>query len=185
MLTLSEIKQKLDDKFIPLQDIVNGLRLMERKQNVTAQVRQLEQQLGMSLPADFADFVHAYDLDNFGLCNVTFGTENDYVKWVLDINTTSGFDRWWSGSERPAALICIALSDPYTLLLNLQTNEVYAMTSETQDGEWQRVASHFSLFIRGLGTAYLESVSPKQLAQETEAETLNFWQWAVNQGTPA
>jgi len=179
MLSITEIKQKLDDKFIPLQDIVDGLRLIERKQDITAQVRCLEQQLGMNLPADFVDFICRYDLDHFGLCNVTFGTENDYVEWILHINTTTGFDRWWSSSARPAALICIAQSDPYTLLLDLQTSEVYAMTSETADGEWQRAANHFVLLIQGLGTAYLESVSPEQLVQATGAETLEFWEWAV------
>lgn len=178
LLTINEIAESLDRKFIPLADVVTGLRLIPRAKPL-AGLEEAERRLGTVFPEPFARFVCTYELDDFSLNNVMFGAEQDYVEMIVAMNTIASFDQWWSGDARPSSWLCIANSDPYGIFLNTDSGEVYAVTSDDEWGSWQCAARDFHSFIRGLGTAYLLPVKAAGLAAEAGSEHFEFWEWAA------
>lgn len=106
--------------------------------------------------------------------NISFGHGGDYLEKIVSINNDE-FNHWWIGKHRPDGVICVAISDPYTILLNTHDGKVYAITSEqTMDG-WESIADTFELFIRGVGSHVLKTCSISEIIKLTGASDTAFW----------
>lgn len=106
--------------------------------------------------------------------NISFGHSGDYLEKIVSINNDE-FNHWWIGKHRPDSVICVAISDPYTILLNTHDGKVYAITSEqTMDG-WESIADSFELFIRGVGSHFLKACPLTVIIKSTGANDISFW----------
>lgn len=174
LLTLDEITKELEDKFSPLGEHFNDLILFKRKAPLT-DFGLLEQTLILSLPDDFTSFISLYNLDNFSLFNISFGCGEDYLERLFMLNGFNEFAQWWIGDKRPENIIVIALSDPYTILLNTLTGNVFAMTSESSMDSFEHIAVNFFAFFRAVATLFLTDISPDRIIDLTSSQTTSFW----------
>lgn len=174
LLTLDEITKELEDKFSPLGEDFNDLILFKRKAPLT-DFGLLEQTLTLSLPDDFTSFISLYNLDNFSLFNISFGCGEDYLERLFMLNGFNEFTQWWIGDKRPENIIVIALSDPYTILLNTLTGNIFAMTSESSMDSFEHIAVNFFAFFRAVATLFLTDISPDRIIDLTSSQTTSFW----------
>lgn len=174
LLTLDQITKELEDKFSPLGEDFNDLILFKRATPLTG-LGLLEQTLTLSLPDDFTSFISLYNLDNFSLFNISFGCGEDYLERLFMLNSPNEFAQWWIGDKRPENIIVIALSDPYTILLNTQTGNVFAMTSESSMDSFEHIAVNFCVFFRAVATLFLTDISPERIIELTSSQTTSFW----------
>ena len=106
-LKLDEIARKLDQIFLPLeQDGITGMRLLPQKDALA--FMQAQKSLGVSFPAKFTKLLSKFDLGNFEICNVSFGSRGDYASELVRLNSVDEFGgKWWQGEARPANLIVL------------------------------------------------------------------------------
>lgn len=173
LLTINEIEVMLHEKFSPFNVEMDDL-ILKKRMVPANNIKHSEEGLGSNFPKDFIDFVNNYDIDNFSLGNLSFGHGDDYLEKIVRINSDE-FNHWWIGEHRPDGVICIAISDPYTILLNTHDGKVYAITSEqTMDG-WESIADNFELFIRGVGSYFLKACPLTEIIKSTGAIDISFW----------
>ncbi|WP_193016257.1 nuclease [Proteus sp. FME41] len=174
LLTLDEIERQLENKFSPLGEGFNDLILAKRTIPLT-DLDLLEQTLTLSFPDDFTSFISLYNLDNFSLFNLSFGCGEDYLERLFMLNSPNEFTQWWIGDKRPDSLIVIALSDPYTILLNTQTGAIFAMTSESTMDSFEHIAANFFIFFSAVATLFLTDISSDSVIKLTSSQTTSFW----------
>ena len=104
-LKLDEIAGKLDQIFLPLeQEGMTGMRLLPQKDATS--IMQAQKSLNVNFPAKFTKLLSKFDLGEFEICNVSFGSRGDYASELVRLNSVDEFGgKWWSGEERPANLI--------------------------------------------------------------------------------
>lgn len=176
LLTVEDIEGRLSTKFSAFHGELDDLKLIKRTEPIS-DVYLVEAQLGIQLPEDFLSFITAYNIDNLSLGRVAFGCGTSYTDSIIEINQYSGFNHWWLGDCRPEGIVVIAISDPYTILLNTLDKQVYAMTSESAMDEFELVATTFSLFIRALGSLFLNTATVDKIRKEVGADSrTEFWQ---------
>ncbi len=174
LLTVEEIREQLDNKFFPLGDDFDDLRLLNRDKPLL-NIKLVESKLNISFPELFVSFLSTYNLDNFSLCNISFGNGSDYLDMLVEINAEDNINKWWIGEKRPVEYIVIAISDPYTILLNTITGQIFSMTSESLMDDFVPIASDFVLFFRGIGTLFLTKETPDIIAKLVSSQTIEFW----------
>ncbi|MGI3427959.1 nuclease [Providencia stuartii] len=174
LLTLEEIREQLNNKFSPLGSDFDDLRLLKRDQPLL-NLKSSEELLNITFPEKFSSFLDSYNLDNFSLCNISFGNGSDYLNMLVSINDRDNVNKWWTGKNRPAEFIVIAISDPYTIILNVNTGEVFSMTNESSMDDFEQIASDFILFFRGLGTLFINKESPMAIAKLVSSQAIKFW----------
>ena len=125
-LKLDEIAKKLDQIFLPLeQEGITGMRLLPQKD--TLAFMQAQKSLGVNFPDKFTKLLSKFELGNFEICNVSFGSKSDYASELVRLNSVDEFGgKWWQGEERPANLIVFAVGDPWIFLLDCASGAVYA-----------------------------------------------------------
>lgn len=180
LLTLEDIREQLDNKFSPLGSDFDDLRLLKRNK-LLSNLESSEEKLNISFPEKFSSFLANYDLDNFSLCNISFGSGSDYLNMIVDINTVDSINKWWVGKNRPIEFIVIAMSDPYTILLNVNTGEIFSMSSESSIDDFEKIASDFILFFRGIGTLFITKKSVMTIVKLVLSGTTEFWDELSNQ----
>ncbi|MEB8641882.1 nuclease [Cronobacter muytjensii] len=136
----------------------------------------MESELNIKICNDFLLFLETYDLDNFSLGNVAFGTGEDYVNTLIELNKENEFNHWWLGHRRPESVIVIAICDPYTILLNNNNNKIYGMSGESYQFEKEEISKTFELFVRGVGTLFLKEGTVSEVAGAVGAVNQDFWQ---------
>ena len=83
-------------------------------------------------------------------------------------------------------LIIIANGDPYTILLECKSGEIYAFTSDMSYEEIVPVASDFEEFVRAMGTAEYavwknaEKEFIESIERECSESGLKFWKELVS-----
>ncbi|MDK1252859.1 SMI1/KNR4 family protein [Cronobacter dublinensis] len=174
MLTILDIEKKLREKFYPYQEEMDDL-ILKKRTCTLANLSKLESELNIKICNDFLLFLETYDLDNFSLGNVTFGTGEDYVNTLIEINKENEFNHWWLGHRRPESVIVIAISDPYTILLNNDNNKIYGISGESYQFEKEEISKSFELFVRGVGTLFLKEGSVSEVAGAVGAVNEDFW----------
>ena len=173
LLTINEIEVRLHEKFSSFNGGMDDFMLKKRMAPVN-NIKHSEERLGVNFPKDFIEFVNNYDIDNFSLGNISFGHGDDYLEKIVRINNDE-FNHWWIGEHSPVGAICIAISDPYTILLNAHDGKVYAITSEqTMDGR-ESIADSFELFIRGVGSHFLKACPLTEIIKSTGVNDISFW----------
>ena len=96
-LKLDEIARKLDQIFLPLeQEGMTSMRLLPQKD--ASAFMQAQKSLGVNFPAKFTKLLNKFDLGNFEICNVSFGSRGDYASELVRLNSVDEFGgKWWSG----------------------------------------------------------------------------------------
>ena len=173
LLTTNEIEAKLHEKFSPFDGEMGDL-ILKRRTTSVKNIKFAENMLGINFPEDFVDFLMKYNIDDFSLGSISFGNGGDYLEKIVRINNDD-FNHWWVGEHRPNDVICIAISDPYTILLNVRNGKVYAITSEQSMDEQEPIANNFELFIRGVGSHFLKSCLPSEIIKLTGSTNISFW----------
>ena len=183
-LKLDEIAGKLDQIFLPLeQDGMTGMRLLPQKD--ASALMQAQKSLGVNFPDKFTELLSKFDLGNFEICNVSFGSRDDYASELARLNSVDEFGgKWWSGEERPANLIVFAVGDPWIFLLDCASGAVYAWLLGDEELYSRRVASDFERFFIALASIYITRLngetmpSSEQILNFVQADgvALDFWQ---------
>ncbi|EOW6744292.1 nuclease [Cronobacter dublinensis] len=174
MLTILDIEKRLREKFYPYQEEMDDL-ILKKRTCTLANLSKLESELNVKICNDFLLFLETYDLDNFSLGNVAFGTGEDYVNTLIELNKESDFNHWWLGHKRPEGVIIIAISDPYTILLNNNNGQIYGINGESYQFREGEISKSFELFVRGVGTLFLKEGTVSEVAGAVGAVTQDFW----------
>ena len=183
-LKLDEITRKLDQIFLPLeQEGMTGMMLLPQKDATS--IMQAQKSLGVDFPAKFTELLNKFDLGEFEICNVSFGSRGDYASELVRLNSVDEFGgKWWSGEERPANLIVFAVGDPWIFLLDCTSGAVYAWLLGDEELCSRRVASDFEKFFIALASTYIARLNGKtmpsaqQILNFVQADdvALDFWQ---------
>lgn len=183
-LKLDEITRKLDQIFLPLeQEGMTGMRLLPQKDALASM--QAQETLGVNFPAKFTEFLSKFDLGNFEICNVSFGSRGDYTSELVRLNSVDEFGgKWWQGEARPANLIVFAVGDPWIFLLDCTSGEVYAWLLGDKKFCSRRVASDFEKFFTALASTYIARLNDEALPSaqhilnfvQADDTALSFWQ---------
>ena len=183
-LKLDEIARKLDQIFLPLeQDGMSGMRLLPQKDALA--FMQAQKSLGVNFPAKFLEFLSKFELGNFEICNVSFGSRGDYASELVRLNSVDEFGgKWWQGGARPANLIVFAVGDPWIFLLDCTSSAVYAWLLEDKKLCSRRVASDFEKFFIALASTYIARLNDETLPSaqkilnfvQADDTALDFWQ---------
>ena len=183
-LKLDEIARKLDQIFLPLeQEGITGMRLLPQKDALA--FMQVQKSLGINFPAKFLEFLSKFNLGNFEICNVSFGSRDDYASELVCLNSVDEFGgKWWQGKARPVNLIVFAVGDPWIFLLDCTSGAVYAWLLEDEELCSRRVASNFEKFFIAIASTYIARLndeapsSAQQILNFVQADdvALDFWQ---------
>ncbi|CNH96767.1 Uncharacterised protein [Yersinia aldovae] len=174
LLTIEEIESQLDEKFSPFDGEMDDLILTKRKSPIS-NLEFSEKILHVKFPSDFASFLKKYNVDNFSLGNVAFGSGGNYLDKIIALNDEDNFSHWWVGNSRPQGVIVIALSDPYAILLNTIDCKIYAITSEEKIIDQKPIALGFNTFFRGVGSVFLKACSRDEIESLVGSKNSDFW----------
>lgn len=183
-LKLDEIAGKLNQIFLPLeQEGITGMRLLPQKDALA--FIQAQKSLGVSFPAKFTKLLSKFDLGNFEICNVSFGSKGDYASELVRLNSVDEFGgKWWQGEARPANLIVFAVGDPWIFLLDCTSGAVYAWLLGDKKLCSRRVASDFEKFFIALARTYIARLNDEAMPSaqnilnfvQADDTALSFWQ---------
>ncbi|ELY4524884.1 nuclease [Cronobacter turicensis] len=174
LLTLLDVENKLYVRFAPFQGEMDDL-ILKKRNGPPDNLAKLESELNIKICDDFLSFVNTYDLDNFSLGNVAFGSGENYMNTLIELNKNNGFNQWWVGNKRPEGIIVIAISDPYGILLNNNDHKVYGITGESCQYQENEISKTFELFVRGAGTLFLKEGTASEVAVAVGAVNQDFW----------
>lgn len=174
LLTIENIENKLIEKFSPFQGEMDDL-ILKKRTSLPSNIDALEKELEVNIDGEFLSFISKYELDNFSLGNIAFGVGSDYINTLIKLNKKNNFNHWWQGDDRPAEFILIAISDPYTILLNTVNGKIYAITSESEIKNDEEVSSGFNVFVRGVGSLFLKTSTPSEICSLVNARNKEFW----------
>jgi len=178
LLSLEELRDGFDKEFLPLEPMLTGYRLKKGglEENV---LLQCEATLSISFPSDFRRLISEYDFGNLTIGPIAFCASGDYQGELLDFNECT---RWWGSGERPANLIMIANSDPFAILLDVDTGEVLSMDAELGLHKSTVVSKTFENFLGGIGTTILlrnnvdeKEILAKSVHDAISSQSLGFW----------
>ena len=183
-LKLDEITGKLDQIFSPLEkEGMTGMRLLPQKD--ASAFMQAQKSLGVNFPAKFAKLLSKFDLGNFEICNISFGSRGDYTSELVRLNSVDEFGgKWWQGEARPANLIVFAVGDPWIFLLDCTSGVVYAWLLGDEELCSRRIASDFEKFFIALASTYIARLNDEAMPSaqqilnfvQTDNTALDFWQ---------
>ncbi|QPH98714.1 SMI1/KNR4 family protein [Campylobacter concisus] len=166
-LKLDKIAGKLDQIFLPLeQEGMTGMRLLlQNDVKATAQaLKNAQEALGVNFPAKFLELISKFDLGNFEICNVSFGSRGDYVSELVRLNSVDEFGgKWWIGEAHPLNLIVFAVGDPWIFLLDCTSGAVYAWLFGDEELCGRCVASDFEKFFIALASTYIARLNGETL----------------------
>ena len=180
LLSIQQIQRGLDDKFGPLEPMIRGFRLVNG--GVTEDALALsESSLGVTLPQTFRELIKAFDFGRLTIGPVAFCNSGDYLSDVNKLNTSA---RWWGNGARPTNLLMVANSDPYAILIAIDTGAVWAMDSEQGFERAICVAESFETYLRAMGTIMLrrnDAADRNFLAREASKDAgdvgVGYWEY--------
>ena len=165
------------------QEGITGMRLLPQKDALA--FMQAQKSLGVSFPAKFTKLLSKFELGEFEICNVSFGSRGDYASELVRLNGVDEFGgKWWQGEARPANLIVFAVGDPWIFLLDCASGAVYAWQLRDKKLFSRRFASDFEKFFIALASTYIARLndeampSAQQILNFVQADdtALSFWQ---------
>jgi hypothetical protein len=109
----------------------------------------------VNLPDSFKDILLRYDLGDLTLGGIWFGSKENFVDYILNHNAQNQHYPWWGNENRPNNYLLVADSDGYLILLNTQTEEIFAFLRSESFDKAQLIANKFDLFFRAAATIYI------------------------------
>lgn len=174
LLSMNEISTALAARFSHFDGEMDDMILTCGGFDIT-EIERLERDMAVVFPGDFKDFLMCYNLNNFSLGSVVFGHGGHYIDKLRGLNSRNELSQWWGKGERPADLFVIAYNDPYTICLNTGDSKVYAVTSGSVFTCLKPVAKNFTLFFRGVASAFLNPSLASFIEIEVGSQCSEFW----------
>ncbi|WP_426990880.1 hypothetical protein ACKI2N_032100 [Cupriavidus sp. 30B13] len=135
--------------------------------------------MSVKLPEKFCQMLARFDFGRLTIGPIAFCGSGDYGRELLSLNEDV---HWWGAGARPKNLLMVANSDPFAILLDIDTEAVYAMDPELGWEKAVQIAADFERFVRGVGTAFLcrgRGNASDDLAQSirlgVQGHDLGFW----------
>ena len=184
LLTIDEIISSIMKETDGLDaEITDGI-VLSKKEIPQSEIEKLKSELGIEyLDLAFSEYISSYNWGNFGFLSYQFGYGDETsLSWL--INRNLDYDEYPVLRERN--LIIIANGDPYTILLECKSGEIYAFTSGMSYEEIVPVASDFEEFVRAMGTAEYavwknaEKEFIESIERECSESSLKFWKELVS-----
>ena len=136
---------------------------------------QVQKSLGVNFPAKFTELLSKFELGEFEICNVSFGSRGDYASELVRLNSVDEFGgKWWQGKDRPANLIVFAVGDPWIFLLECPSGKVFAWLFDDEELCSRCVESDFERFFIALASIYIARLNDE--AMSSAEQILNFVQ---------
>lgn len=85
LLTLLDVENKLHVKFALFQGEMDDL-ILKKRNGPPDNLAKLDSELNIKICDDFLSFVNTYDFDNFSLGNVAFGSGENYMNTLIELN---------------------------------------------------------------------------------------------------
>ena len=160
LLDIESIQRGLDERFLPLEPMLTGLRLAKSRPLAARKTAaDCASSLNVKLPNDFAEITRRFEFGRLTIGPIKFCYTGDYLDWKIETNRDDPEVRfsWWGGERRPEELLMIAGSDLFTFFLDTANESVSASENgELVQGQGLLVATDFDRFVRGVGTVMLE-----------------------------
>ncbi|WP_234402902.1 SMI1/KNR4 family protein [Campylobacter concisus] len=165
------------------QEGITGMRLLPQKDALA--FMQAQKSLGVSFPAKFTKLLSKFELGEFEICNVSFGSRGDYASELVRLNSVDEFGgKWWQGEARPTNLIVFAVGDPWIFLLDCASGAVYAWQLRDKKLFSRRFASDFEKFFIALASTYIARLNDEAMPSaqnilnfvQADDTALSFWQ---------
>lgn len=153
LLSIEQVVHELDSQFQPLEPDLVGFRLVGPGLS-RDDIRDLESKLSLHLPESFRLVATKFNLGSLTIGPTVFGSSGLYAVDLLALNSQPD-TQWWGGGGRPEALLMIANSDPFEVILDCSTGEILALQHGRQLNETSIVARNLELYLRGLGTVFV------------------------------
>lgn len=183
LLTIDEIISSIMEETEGLDaEITDGI-ILSKKEIPQSEIERLKSELGIEyLDSTFSEHILNYNWGNFGFLSYQFGYGDEMsLNWL--INRNLDYDEY--PVLRKRNLIIIANGDPYTILLECKSGEIYAFTSDMSYEEIVPIASDFKEFVRAMGTAQYavwkqsEEEFVELMEREASDSSLAFWKELV------
>ena len=183
LLTIDEIISSIMEETEGLDaEITDGI-ILSKKEIPQSEIEKLKSELGIEyLDSSFSEYILSYNWGNFGFLSYQFGYGDEMsLNWL--INRNLDYDEY--PVLRKKNLIIIANGDPYTILLECKSGEIYAFTSDMSYEEIVPIASDFKEFVRAMGTAQYavwkqsEEEFVELMEREASDSSLAFWKELV------
>ena len=164
-------------------EITDGI-VLSKKEIPQSEIEKLKSELGIEyLDSTFSEYILSYNWGNFGFLSYQFGYGDETsLNWL--INRNLDYDEYPVLHKKN--LIIIANGDPYTILLECKSGEIYAFTSDMSYEEIVPIASDFEEFVRAMGTAEYavwknaEKEFVELMEREASDSSLAFWKELVS-----
>lgn len=175
LLSFDEIQQGLDEKFVPLEPMLTGLRLLPQPV-CRSPLGPWSGEPCTTFPGGLSEIASRFDLGRLTIGPVTFGNRGDYAH---DLDVYNAHQA--AGGE--LEFLVFAISDPFSIAVARKNGLVYVMDPEKSRPEGP-IASSVAQFLRGLGTVFLnrtEVLDKVSLADEVanavDSSGGRFWRW--------
>ena len=164
-------------------EIKDGI-VLSKKEISQSEIEKLKSELELEyLDSVFSEHILSYNWGNFGFLSYQFGYGDETsLSWL--INRNLDYDEY--PALRKKNLIIIANGDPYTILLECKSGEIYVFTSDMGYEEIVPIASDFEEFVRAMGTAEYavwknaEKEFIELMERENSESSLKFWKELVS-----
>jgi len=184
LLTIDEIISSILEETEGLDvEITDGIIL--RKEEISpSEIEKLKSELEIEyLDSVFTENILSYNWGNFGFLSYQFGYGDETsLNWL--INRNLDYDEYPVLHKKD--LIIIANGDPYTIILECKSGEIYAFTSDMSYEEIVPIASNFEEFVRAMGTAEYavwknaEKEFIESMEREYSESSIKFWKELVS-----
>ncbi|QDT49990.1 hypothetical protein Pan258_40460 [Symmachiella dynata] len=187
LMTIQEFQNELNKRFPETDLDFPEFRLVEFDTPL-ANVSGCEKRLEMIFPPEFVEITTRYFFGELQIGQVSFGNHGEYYEQIADSNVDrpEQEDPWWEWSkdQRPGDLVYIAYGDPYAVIMNWRTGEVFAyIGGELWSESKVKVARGFRDFFLAVGTVGVKRkmgegdlVLAKEVAEAVGGEEgFDFW----------
>ncbi|ACX90041.1 hypothetical protein [Pectobacterium parmentieri] len=174
LLELTEIESKLHEKFSIFEGDMDDLTMKKGGFSID-EVGTLEKRLNITLHDKFKKFVLNYNLNDFSLGSFMFGNGGSYLDKLFELNSKNDLIQWWGEGERPKNLLLVTYNDPYSVLLEVDSGRIYAITDESDLNNIKPISFDFCFFFRGVGTSFLNKIDSTDVEKLVGSEDKFFW----------
>jgi hypothetical protein len=159
-LTFDQIQLMLSDKYgeqaLRAPDYFAELIPQPAPSTQAAEVQAAVQQLtGCDCSPDLKAMLSRWDFMHLNVAGFSFGFRGTFAERLVMNNQPDAANAWWEDETfgpRPPTRLFIAQSDPYVMVLDVQTDEVLAYIDDHGANTAVKIAGSLSMCLRMLST---------------------------------
>ncbi|MGR0306645.1 hypothetical protein [Acinetobacter beijerinckii] len=179
LLSLEQIRERLDVEFEPLEPILTGFRMLQASIS-SLEISTYETKFNVIFPLSFKNIISKYNFGDFTIGPIVFGCSVNYLDELIELDKL--FNQNLDNKRDIKEFIVVAVSDPYLYLLDLRSSNIFALDSDLSLENRFFIALNFEKFIQGIGTLMLlrdtsnsENELAIQICKELGSECVDFW----------